>query len=96
MTNKPTKATFGDNLKKQINKVEEVSIEPQVTVGSFSIQPKEPKPKSNAKNNFPIYMEKEGADLLLKIARENGLNRNDLIIQMINTALTSLGEKHVK
>lgn len=90
-----TKPDFKSKISKNLKNVQETDINP-IPIGEFVVQSKEPKPRANAKNNFPLYMEKEGADRLLALAREKGVNRNDLIIQMINYVLTSIGEKHVK
>lgn len=49
--------------------------------------------RGKLKNNFPLYMEKSSADKLLRLSRELGYTRNELIIDMINSCLRDAGIK---
>lgn len=83
-----------DNLANEIADIKEYVPEP--VKSGFVIQGKEDKIRGKYRNNFPLYIDKEGADMLLTIAKENNISRNDLILQMINNALSQMGRPSVK
>lgn len=84
---------FKKALSKQLNsteKAQEPTIERERTPNGFTVPVKEKKKSSQAKNNFPFYIDKYGADKLLELARESGLTRNELLIAMVNKCLSDL------
>lgn len=89
------KADFNALLTEELkNRPEQETFyeEDKPSVG-FKIPKKEVKPPSQAKNNFPFYIEKPGADKLLDLARQSGMTRNELLIAMVNKCLGDLDLK---